>query len=206
MDNPVGSPRPVPAPVRRTNRRRLVVWCAVAVAGALLMLADIVAFWSNTELFSQSSDAMRPTFTQDSTIVAEKVDGSEVGRGDVVVIPLPEWGIPARVLKRVIGIGGDRVTCTGQGPVVVNGKPLDEPYLLNGMVNWPERSCDASGRPPAFTITGGHTNDCTQRIAVMEAIRVPRIGPGRPRVRQPAGWACPCGSSKKATVPFTLTM
>jgi transposase len=32
-------------------------------------------------------------------------------------------------------------------------------------------------------ITGGNTNDCTQFTAVMEAIRVPRIGPGRPRVR-----------------------
>ncbi|SOE60443.1 Transposase [Streptomyces sp. OV198] len=39
------------------------------------------------------------------------------------------------------------------------------------------------GRPLAFTITGGNTNDCTQFTAVMEAIRVPRLGPGRPRVR-----------------------
>ena len=44
-------------------------------------------------------------------------------------------------------------------------------------------ACDAFGRPLAFTITGGNTNDCTQFTAVMEEIRVPRIGPGRPRVR-----------------------
>ncbi|MDT0470241.1 IS5 family transposase [Streptomyces gibsoniae] len=44
-------------------------------------------------------------------------------------------------------------------------------------------ACDAFGRPLAFTVTGGNTNDCTQFTAVMEAIRVPRIGPGRPRVR-----------------------
>ncbi|MFJ9909414.1 IS5 family transposase [Streptomyces sp. NPDC101152] len=43
-------------------------------------------------------------------------------------------------------------------------------------------ACDAFGRPLAFTVTGGNTNDCTQFTAVMEAIRVPRIGPGRPRV------------------------
>ncbi len=43
--------------------------------------------------------------------------------------------------------------------------------------------CDAVGRPLAFVLTGGNTNDCTQFTAVMEAIRVPRIGPGRPRVR-----------------------
>ncbi|GAA3386333.1 hypothetical protein GCM10017750_68720 [Streptomyces racemochromogenes] len=32
-------------------------------------------------------------------------------------------------------------------------------------------------------LTGGNTNDCTQFTAVMDAIRVPRIGPGRPRIR-----------------------
>ncbi|WP_353051490.1 IS5 family transposase [Streptomyces sp. RTGN2] len=42
---------------------------------------------------------------------------------------------------------------------------------------------DGRGRPLAFVITGGNTNDCTRFTAVMEAIRVPRIGPGRPRVR-----------------------
>ncbi|MEZ0156733.1 IS5 family transposase [Streptomyces griseorubens] len=44
-------------------------------------------------------------------------------------------------------------------------------------------ACDGAGRPLAFAVTGGNTNDCTQFTAVMEAIRVPRPGPGRPRVR-----------------------
>ncbi|WP_436319328.1 IS5 family transposase [Streptomyces nigra] len=44
-------------------------------------------------------------------------------------------------------------------------------------------ACDAVGRPLAFTVTGGNTNDCTQFAAVMQAIRVPRLGQGRPRVR-----------------------
>lgn len=44
-------------------------------------------------------------------------------------------------------------------------------------------ACDAVGRPLSFTVTGGNTNDCTQFTTVMEAIRVPRLGPGRPRVR-----------------------
>ncbi|MEU5191620.1 IS5 family transposase [Streptomyces klenkii] len=44
-------------------------------------------------------------------------------------------------------------------------------------------ACDGLGRPLAFVLTGGNTNDCTQFTAVMDAIRVPRIGPGRPRIR-----------------------
>ena len=43
--------------------------------------------------------------------------------------------------------------------------------------------CDAVGWPLAFVDPGGNTNDCTQFTAVMDAIRVPRIGPGRPRIR-----------------------
>lgn len=35
------------------------------------------------------------------------------------------------VVKRVIGIGGDRVTCCGSsGKVEVNGVPIDEPYIV----------------------------------------------------------------------------
>lgn len=44
-------------------------------------------------------------------------------------------------------------------------------------------ACDGRGRPLAFVVTDGNTNDCTRFTAVMEAIRVPRIGPGRPRTR-----------------------
>ncbi|MFC5637278.1 transposase [Streptomyces bullii] len=46
-------------------------------------------------------------------------------------------------------------------------------------------ACDALGRPLALMVTGGNTNDCTQFTTVMEAVRVPRIGPGRPRTRPP---------------------
>nr|WP_234010749.1 IS5 family transposase [Streptomyces sp. SPB074] len=44
-------------------------------------------------------------------------------------------------------------------------------------------ACDGRGRPLSFVVTGGDTNDCTRFTTVMEAIRVPRLGPGRPRAR-----------------------
>jgi signal peptidase I len=36
------------------------------------------------------------------------------------------------LIKRVIGVGGDTVECEGTGPVKVNGKPLNEPYVFAG--------------------------------------------------------------------------
>ncbi|MGI5163091.1 IS5 family transposase [Spirillospora sp. CA-253888] len=44
-------------------------------------------------------------------------------------------------------------------------------------------ACDGRGRPLALVVTGGNVNDCTQFTHLMAAIRVPRLGPGRPRTR-----------------------
>lgn len=44
-------------------------------------------------------------------------------------------------------------------------------------------ACDGAGRPLAIDLTGGNTNDCTQATVLLDAIRVPRRGAGRPRTR-----------------------
>jgi signal peptidase I len=36
------------------------------------------------------------------------------------------------LIKRVIGVGGDTVECNGTGPLKVNGKALNEPYVFAG--------------------------------------------------------------------------
>lgn len=58
--------------------------------------------------------------------------------------------------------------------------------------------------PLAFTVSGGNTNDCTQFTAVMEAIRVPRMGQGRPHVR-PAHALGDKGYSSKAIRTLAAT-
>ncbi|MGW3568704.1 IS5 family transposase [Streptomyces sp. NPDC000941] len=60
--------------------------------------------------------------------------------------------------------------------------------------------CDAFGRPLAFVVTGGNTHDRTQFTAVVEAIRVPRIGPERPWTR-PSQVIGDKGYSSKAIRP-----
>lgn len=44
-------------------------------------------------------------------------------------------------------------------------------------------ACDGRGRPLAVVVSGGNVSDCTRLTAVMAAIKVPRVGPGRPRIR-----------------------
>ncbi|WP_435207892.1 signal peptidase I [Streptomyces sp. bgisy034] len=81
-----------------------------------------------------SSESMRPTYGPGDRIFYERTDGSGVRRGDVVLLSAPDrYGFDVLVVKRVIGVGGDRVACcagTGTaGRVTVNGKPIEEPYL-----------------------------------------------------------------------------
>lgn len=49
-------------------------------------------------------------------------------RGDIVGVWLGEWR--KLYCKRIIAVGGDRLTITRQGSVAVNGEWLDEPYIL----------------------------------------------------------------------------
>ncbi|NUW34584.1 transposase [Nonomuraea sp. SMC257] len=42
---------------------------------------------------------------------------------------------------------------------------------------------DGRGLPLALVLTGANINDCTQFTRVMAAVRVPRLGPRRPRAR-----------------------
>ena len=50
---------------------------------------------------------------------------SPIRRGDLVIADSAELG--RRVVKRVVGLAGERVTIAG-GPVSVDGVALDEPY------------------------------------------------------------------------------
>ncbi|WP_432101875.1 signal peptidase I [Streptomyces sp. bgisy091] len=79
--------------------------------------------------YTVPTDSMTPTVNAGDRILAERIAGDEVRRGDVVVFTDSAWGdVP--MVKRVVGVGGDKVACCDKdGRLTVNGKPVDEPYL-----------------------------------------------------------------------------
>ncbi|MET9595742.1 signal peptidase I [Streptomyces sp. NPDC006516] len=79
--------------------------------------------------YTVPTGSMTPTVNAGDRVLAERVDGDDVRRGDVVVFTDSTWGdVP--MVKRVVGVGGDKVACCGKdGRLTVNGKPVDEPYL-----------------------------------------------------------------------------
>ncbi|MGW0577706.1 signal peptidase I [Streptomyces sp. NPDC002920] len=82
--------------------------------------------------YTVPTSSMSPTIEAGSRVLAQKVDGDQVRRGDVVVFTDKTWVSNARVVKRVVAVGGDTVSCCTKGKLTVNGKQIDEPYLPEG--------------------------------------------------------------------------
>ncbi|PKO21615.1 MAG: signal peptidase I [Chloroflexi bacterium HGW-Chloroflexi-1] len=80
----------------------------------------------STIVYGQS---MEPNLYTDQRLVIEKLSYHLHGpqRGDVVVVRDPGGG-PIPLIKRVVGLPGERVTIAN-GRVFVDGMRLDEPYL-----------------------------------------------------------------------------
>ena len=139
------------------KKRQLPVWqeSILLVLTAMVMAVVVKTFF--LQAFYIPSESMEPTMLVDDKILVQKVSywGGDVKRGDVVVFDDPGGWLPAdesqragnvvqkalekvglfptggHLIKRVIGVGGDTVVCCTDGKLTVNGKALDEPYLLD---------------------------------------------------------------------------
>ncbi|MFF1838572.1 signal peptidase I [Streptomyces sp. NPDC058231] len=101
---------------------------AVAV-GCVLFLGGFAWGAVVYKPYTVPTESMTPTVNAGDRVLAQRVDGGEVHRGDVVVFKDPAWG-DMPMVKRVVGIGGDRIACCEKGSrLTVNGKPIEEPYL-----------------------------------------------------------------------------
>ena len=125
------------------------------------------------QAFYIPSDSMRPGLEENDRILVQKVSywfGDTPERGDVVVFEDPGgWlgagaeeevggfkGVLAAVglypegghlVKRVIGIPGDRIVCCDrQGRIRVNGDPLDEDGYLAEVTEDTQSPCDGPAR------------------------------------------------------------
>ncbi|MFD7971667.1 signal peptidase I [Streptomyces clavifer] len=118
---------------------------AVAV-GCVLFLGGFAWGAVVYKPYTVPTDSMSPTVNPGERVLAQRIDGADVRRGDVVVFTDPVWGdVP--MVKRVVGVGGDKVACCeDEGRMTINGEPVEEPYLQakGGAAPGP-----ADGRAPA---------------------------------------------------------
>lgn len=132
---------------RRSRIGRLSFWLAFALAGVLSITSVVASVATGLREMADPSTSMENTIRPGDRLLV--VQPSGVRRGDVVLQRLPAPpGTPDLLVRRVIGVPGDRVSCCdARGQVVVDGKPLNETYLYLG---------DApSAKPFSVTLAAG---------------------------------------------------
>lgn len=139
------------------KQHHLPLWQeTILLLGVALVLAIVIKALF-LQAFYIPSESMEPGLVRDDRILVQKVSywgGGEPQRGDVVVFKDPGGWLPAsdttgpkgmvakamakiglypsggHLVKRVVGVAGDTIECCDdQGRLLVNGEPIDEPYL-----------------------------------------------------------------------------
>ena len=124
------------APVRRPWPAVVRAW-APTVAVTLLLWLVIKTF--AVESYAIPSSSMEPTLEPGDRVLVNKLSYrfGDVERGDVVVFDRPanlaaQEGVHD-LIKRVIAVGGDTVEGGSDGRILVNGRPIAESYLADGI-------------------------------------------------------------------------
>ncbi|MFF3750776.1 signal peptidase I [Streptomyces sp. NPDC002018] len=146
--SPTGAARTAAERTRDGHGRLGSVLSGVAVAvGSVLFLGGFV--WGAVEYrpYTVPTNSMSPAVKAGDRVLAQRISGDDVRRGDVVVFTDADWGdLP--MLKRVVGVGGDTVACCDKdGRLTVNGTPVREPYV-RGMIGGRASSTDFDATVP----------------------------------------------------------
>ncbi|MGK2349267.1 signal peptidase I [Actinomyces sp. W5033] len=146
----------VQAPAQGRRRRRPRVAALVAVLAVLVVTAFVKTFV--VQWFEIPSASMEDTLVAGDRVVVTLYDVGDLERGDVVVFRDPDHWLDTQdptglrgavqdllilmrqlpedtghiLIKRVVGVPGDRVVADGSGTVSVNGVVLDEGYVKEG--------------------------------------------------------------------------
>ncbi|MFI5986616.1 signal peptidase I [Streptomyces sp. NPDC051555] len=126
---------------RRRPGRRRGIWAVVLLGlGALLVVGG---GWGSGLLSKKEYDlrsvpgaSMDPAYPPGSEVWLERLVARDVARGEVALLAPPaSWGVDGDLLKRVVAVGGDRISwAKGDAALTLNGKPLVEPYLKDPAV------------------------------------------------------------------------
>ncbi len=163
------------------DKNPLPLWQEVIVLLTTALVLAIVVKALFVQAFFVPSGSMEPQFVEGDRIIVEKISywNDDVHRGDVVVFDDPggwlgvaesreatgvvQQGLEAiglyptggHLVKRVVGVGGDRVECCdNRGDVTVNGVRLRESGYLKDGVSPSEQTFDVKVPTDSLWVMG----------------------------------------------------
>lgn len=119
----------------------------------ITILATLFIIFSIFHIGHVPSRSMVPTLQVDDLLIVKM--GAKPKRGDIILF-YPHADDDEQYVKRLIAVGGDTISIHN-GQVILNGEPLDEPYLNAGLadVEWPEGEGPATEMAD-YTIPAGY--------------------------------------------------
>jgi signal peptidase I len=163
---------------RRRRRRRIPAWLELVLLLVVALALSVGVKTFLVQMFFVPSESMEPLFVRDDRILVQKVSywNGDVERGDVVVFEDRGGWLPTtpvlnpvqralstiglyptggHLVKRVIGVGGDRVQCCDErGRITVNGVPLVEGSYIARGARPSERPFDVTVPPGRLWVMG----------------------------------------------------
>lgn len=123
---------------RRPGRRRGIAAIVLLSLGGLLVAGATV--WASVgaphghQSFVMRGDNMSPTHARGDRVPFAIAPVGDVERGEVVLVTTP-WGNGGDSLFRVVAVGGDHLSfAPGTSRLMLDDRPLDEPYLKDRAV------------------------------------------------------------------------
>jgi signal peptidase I len=152
----VSVPPASPPATPQSTARTAISWLRDLAVSVVIAIIVILFLYQPVKVEGTS---MTPSLVNEERIFINKFvyrfGISDIDRGDTIVFWAPED--PTRsYIKRVIGVPGDVIEIV-DGTVILNGKPLDEPYLIDAnrdRVSMPPRVVE-EGR---YFVLGDHRN------------------------------------------------
>lgn len=143
-----GDRRTMETKKKKLKANDIAFYIFMAVCIILILMLNFVA-----RPVSVNGSSMEHTYTDGDFVIIYQW-GYEPERGDVVVIN-KGGAVEERLIKRVIGIGGDVIRIEDSS-IYVNGEKLDEPYIAEA--EWNYGSIQVEVPEGAFYFLGDNRN------------------------------------------------
>ena len=142
---------------RKTRRTRDIISMVITLVAAFLIAMFLRSF---VFVFATvDGPSMLPTLETGEKIFVTRYTYyfQEIERGDIVVCDFPSDSYPDHYVKRVIGLGGEKVSIKN-GVVYINGEALSEDYILSPPINDMEETVVPEG---CVFVMGDNRNNST---------------------------------------------